>query len=294
MRAGERWRQRMHIDRPCLILTHLFSLAVSLLFFCCSALLCCCCSSSYPARSVFKLKEIDYKYRLFREGDRVLDLGCSPGSWTQYSAERVGPKGFVLGMDTQPLPLTLPLPPHVSILRQDVFAWDPHPSFHGVFDVVLSDMAPSTTGIKHIDVAASHALCNQTLDLSLRILKPSGGASGAGRGGVLVMKAFQGTGYGELLARVQRHFGKIQTIKPEATRGESVETFIVAQQRRRGTASGDKRDSAQTKGAAVATTASPAAAAAEQQPPPRAPATSTSGPSSSSAANSSSGSSSSR
>ena len=224
-----------------------------------------CVFVSYPARSVFKLKELDAKYRLFRDGDRVLDLGCSPGSWTQYAAERVGGRGFVLGLDTQPLPLTLPLPPHVSVLRQDAFRWDPHPSFRGAFDIVLSDMAPSTTGIKSLDVSASHALCTQALDLSLRVLNPSG------RGGVLVLKAFQGAGFPELLKRVQKHFVKTNTIKPEATRGESVETFIVAQGRRKGDTEGT--------GGGKRTKATPAG----QQQPPQTPPTSNSGSSSSSA-----------
>jgi len=172
----------------------------------------------YPARSVFKLKELDYKFRLFRPGYRVLDLGCSPGSWTMFAAEKIGHNGFVLGLDLQPLPNSIPLPSHVTLLRQDVLQWKPHPSCHGSFDVVLSDMAPSTSGIKLLDANASHELCEQAIQIAQTVLKPHG---------TLVMKVFHGSGFAPVLKRVQSCFGQTHTVKPASTRGESVETFIV-------------------------------------------------------------------
>lgn len=177
----------------------------------------------YPARSVFKLKEIDHRFHLLRPGARVLDLGCSPGSWSQFAAERVGPQGFVLGLDLQPLPWALPLPPHVTILRQDVLHWKPHASFNNSFDVLLSDMAPSTSGIGSVDAAASAELCEAALGLAQQVLKPNGS---------LVMKIFHGSSFAPLLRQVQQGFLSTKTIKPEATRGESIETFIVAQRKR--------------------------------------------------------------
>jgi 23S rRNA (uridine2552-2'-O)-methyltransferase len=177
----------------------------------------------YPARSVFKLKELDYRFRLFRPGARVLDLGCSPGSWSQFAAESVGPRGFVLGLDLQPLPLTLPLPPHVTILRQDVLAWKPHASFDHSFDVLLSDMAPATSGIRSVDAAGSAELCEAALGLARKVLKPQGS---------LVMKIFHGPSFAPLLKQVQSEFLNTHTIKPEAARSESMETFIVAQRKK--------------------------------------------------------------
>src|SRR5687768_5337254 len=96
-----------------------------------------------PARSVYKLEEIDGRWRLLRRGDRVLDLGCAPGSWMQYAAERVGPGGRVVGYDLAPV--TIRLPPQAEAHVADVFALDPA-GLGGPFDVVVSDMAPSTMG----------------------------------------------------------------------------------------------------------------------------------------------------
>lgn len=84
------------------------------------------------------------------------------------------PGGFVLGLDLQPLPLTIPLAAHVRILRQDVFDWQVPDEFKGSFDVLLSDMAPSTSGIKLLDANSSHELCHQALQVAQTILKPNG------------------------------------------------------------------------------------------------------------------------
>ena len=82
--------------------------------------------------------------------------------------------GFVLGLDLQPLPLTIPLPSHVQLLRQDVFDWSIPSEYRGSFDVLLSDMAPSTSGIKLLDANSSHELCHQALQIAKLILKPNG------------------------------------------------------------------------------------------------------------------------
>jgi len=92
------------------------------------------------------------------------------------------------------------------------------PSCHGSFDVVLSDMAPSTSGIKLLDANASHELCEQAIQIAQTVLKPHG---------TLVMKVFHGSGFAPVLKRVQSCFGQTHTVKPASTRGESVETFIV-------------------------------------------------------------------
>jgi 23S rRNA (uridine2552-2'-O)-methyltransferase len=171
----------------------------------------------YPARSVFKLKEINQKHKLFKPGFRVFDAGCSPGSWSLFAAEQVGKNGFVLGLDLRSV--TQPFPDHVKILQGDIFAYKYSPAELASFDVFLSDMAPSTTGDTQHDAEASAELCEQALGLSLQLLRPPG---------TLLMKIFQGPGFTEVLALTKRHFQQVACIKPKSCRSESVETFVLA------------------------------------------------------------------
>jgi 23S rRNA (uridine2552-2'-O)-methyltransferase len=107
----------------------------------------------YPARSVFKLKEAQKKFRLIKNGDRVLDLGCSPGSWLLYAAELTGKRGKVVGIDLKAVRITLP--PQAKALTADILtidrAWLDEQKLGDRFNVVLSDMAPATTGRKGLD-----------------------------------------------------------------------------------------------------------------------------------------------
>src|SRR3954469_20012385 len=104
----------------------------------------------YAARSVFKLEEIDRRFRILRTGERVLDLGCRPGSWLQYAVKMVGPHGVVVGIDRAPLPQAVP---GARALVGDVFTVTDEELLgdQRAFDVVLSDMAPDTTGIRATD-----------------------------------------------------------------------------------------------------------------------------------------------
>ena len=128
----------------------------------------------YPARSVYKLKEIQKKYRLIRKGDRVLDLGCSPGSWLAYAAELTGESGLVVGVDIKPV--SVQLPAHVTVYKGDVLApGDALMDMLGErFHSVISDMAPNTTGNKDVDAARSFRLCEAALTLSHKVLVPNG------------------------------------------------------------------------------------------------------------------------
>lgn len=180
----------------------------------------------YAARSVFKLEQLDRRFRLFRGGQRVLDLGCRPGSWLQYAAARVGAKGHVVGLDRQEL--DSPPPQNTTVVVGDVLELPPGqlrdalPGGH-CFHVVLSDMAPDTTGIPFADQARSSELFGRALDLALELGCPAGSFVG---------KIFMGEGFQQALERVRRHFGKTTTVKPEATRSSSTELYVVALQRR--------------------------------------------------------------
>ncbi len=173
-------------------------------------------SEGFAARSVYKLEEIDRRTKLLRPGLRVLDLGAAPGSWTQYAAPKVGAKGKVVAVDLEPL--RVPVGPNVVALVMDALGdlsvLDPY----GPFDVVMSDMAPHTSGIAFADAARSEELVERVLDVSERLLVP---------GGTMVAKIFRGEGFEPLRARMRTLFDEVRLIKPEASRSESVEAFLV-------------------------------------------------------------------
>jgi 23S rRNA (uridine2552-2'-O)-methyltransferase len=171
------------------------------------------------ARSAYKLKEIVERKKSIRRGDRVLDLGCAPGSWLQVAEEVVGPKGMVVGLDLQPVEATFG--PNVRAVQGDVFKTSAEEFLAlgggGLFDVVVSDMAPNTTGAG--DHFRSVDLCRRVLELLPRVLRG---------GGNLVMKVFEGETYPELLKDVKRQFQECKGFKPEACRDVSREIYIVA------------------------------------------------------------------
>lgn len=177
---------------------------------------------NFAARSVYKLEEMDRRFGLFRPGQRVLDLGCRPGSWMQYVARKVGPRGFVVGLDRTPLELELPA--NAAAVVGDVMQVEPAalnsalpgpPGFHAV----LSDMAPDTTGVPATDQARSHELVSRAVDLAAEV--------GLGKG-LLVAKLLMGEDYEQLLKRLRQAYGKCKTVRPDATRKSSTEVYLVA------------------------------------------------------------------
>jgi 23S rRNA (uridine2552-2'-O)-methyltransferase len=176
----------------------------------------------YPARAVYKLQEIDRRVQLLRRGHRVLDLGAAPGSWSLYAGERVGAEGKVIGIDLQEI--TAAAPPHVHFLVLDMREVGPE-GIEGQsrFDVVLSDMAPRTSGMRHRDQFLSYELFVRALEVSDAVLEP---------GGSFVGKLFQGAEFEDARAAVQQRFEKVRIIKPEASRDESYEVFVVGLGRR--------------------------------------------------------------
>lgn len=172
----------------------------------------------YPARSVYKLQAIDQRLQLLRKGQRVLDLGAAPGSWSLYAAERVGPAGRVVGVDRQPI--TVAAPPQLRFLQLEIEALDPQTLGEpGLFDVVLSDMAPQTSGQRHRDQYLSFELYMQALRIAELLLMP---------GGHFLAKIFHGPELQQARAATAQLLGKVRILKPEASRSESSEIFLAA------------------------------------------------------------------
>jgi len=179
-------------------------------------------SAGYPARSVFKLEEIDRRVRLFRGGMRVLDLGAAPGSWSLYAAQKIGANGKLLAMDLKPLETVLP--PQCTFLIGDALALtDDQLGTYAPYDVVLSDMAPNTTGNRLGDQTRSYELFMRALAVAVRLLKP---------GGSFVGKIFMGEDLPLARAELRKHFTGERLIRPEGTRSVSYEIFVVGSDRR--------------------------------------------------------------
>jgi len=176
----------------------------------------------FAARSVFKLEEIDQKHHVLRAGARVLDLGCRPGSWLQYAAKVVGDRGALVGVDRAPLDVAIP---RARILVGDVFALTVE-ELRGeleAFDVVLSDLAPDTSGVRSADQARSEALFERALELAELTLD---------RKGNFVGKLFMGLDWQRLIKRAREGWSEVRTVKPAGSRKESIEQYVVALGRR--------------------------------------------------------------
>ena len=171
----------------------------------------------FAARAVYKLEDIDKHLRLFRAGARVLDLGCRPGSWMQYALKAVGPYGKVVGVDRLPLPSPVA---GAQVIVADIFALSDEQLLCGLaaYDVVLSDMAPDTTGIRATDQARSANLVTEALARAERLLAPLG---------AFVAKVFQSPEVDELRKRMGQRFGEVRLLKPEASRRQSTEIYLV-------------------------------------------------------------------
>jgi len=176
-------------------------------------------SMGYPARSVFKLEDIQNKFQIIKKGDTVLDLGCSPGSWTLYAAKLVGNQGRVLGIDLKAVETKLP--PNALTIQDDILKPE-HPAFiephTGTFHAVISDMAPATTGRKDVDAIRSFELCRMALDTALKNLAVRGN---------FVCKIFQGSDFKTFEQEVKAAFKECRVFKPESCRKQSKEIYII-------------------------------------------------------------------
>ncbi len=179
---------------------------------------------NYPARSVFKLEEAWRKHGFLKSGQRVLDLGCHPGSWSLYAAGIVGSRGVVVGVDRQ---------------KTDIPGQKGHAEIHWLcynvydddlvgrlkkqwpgFQVVLSDMAPRTTGSRYADHQQSMRLVRRALEIAALLLHENG---------TFYCKAFQGEDFPAVVRECKSMFRKVKVVKPDSSRRESREVFILGQ-----------------------------------------------------------------
>ena len=173
--------------------------------------------AGFPARSVFKLEEIDRRARLLRAGQRVLDLGAAPGSWSMYAARKIGPTGKLLAVDLEPL--TVGLPAWAELVQGDALSLaNEELSRFAPYDVVLSDMAPRTTGNRVTDQARSFELFMRALAVAATL---------GVRGGAFVGKIFMSDDLPQARAELRKHYATERLFRPEGTRAVSMEIFIL-------------------------------------------------------------------
>jgi len=177
----------------------------------------------YPARSVYKLSELDQRYNLFKPRQAILDLGCAPGSWSIYISRQIGHQGRVIGVDLKETQIEADnfffFKADILKINEEELADIMEEAGVDKFDGLVSDMAPSTSGIKGVDAGRSAALANQALDIACRNLK---------KGGFLVLKILEGGEHQLIWQEIQRLFEKQKQIRPKAVRQNSREIYIVA------------------------------------------------------------------
>ncbi len=177
-------------------------------------------AEGYPARSVYKLREILEKFPLLRPPARVLDVGAAPGSFSLLLLEKLKGRGEVTGVDLAPAVSVPGGTPHYLYISGDIFEESTFERIRGraPFDLIVSDAAPATTGTRELDAAQSMALAERVLEIAERCLAA---------GGNLAVKIFQGAGEREYLARLRSRFKTARGFKPQASRSESFETYYI-------------------------------------------------------------------
>lgn len=175
---------------------------------------------NFLARSVYKLEEIDERFKILNKGDQVIDLGYHPGSWIQYTSEKIGPEGLVIGADIKEINNKLLNLKNVHLFQKDVFTIDKMEELgvSNLFDVVLSDMAPNTTGIRKVDQDRSLNLVEMVFSLLPRFLKPNGN---------LVIKVFESQDAQTFLKDQKSQFKEFHYLRPKSVRSVSKEYFVI-------------------------------------------------------------------
>lgn len=177
-------------------------------------------AEGYRSRAIYKLKEVDEKEHLFKPGMTVVDLGASPGGWTQYVAERLDGRGTIIAVDCLPMDAFAGVDFILGDFTEDAVLEQLCQLVpKGKIDVLLSDMAPNMSGTPAVDIPRAMYLCELALDFGLKMLKSDG---------VLLMKLFHGSGFDELVKQVRTHFKQVVIRKPAASRSRSRETYLLA------------------------------------------------------------------
>ncbi|MBW1914569.1 MAG: RlmE family RNA methyltransferase [Deltaproteobacteria bacterium] len=170
------------------------------------------------ARSVYKLEEIDKKYKFIKKGCRILDLGCYPGSWTQYCLKKLGNNGEIIGIDlNRPTRFKAR---NFRFIAADILELDPGQLAGevGQLDAVISDLAPNTTGNSIADTARSMELVEKALEIALSVLKKEAH---------FLCKIFEGEDLKGFKDRVSAHFNNVRLIRPAAVRKKSREVYLI-------------------------------------------------------------------
>jgi 23S rRNA (uridine2552-2'-O)-methyltransferase len=177
-------------------------------------------AEGYRARSVYKLMELDERFHLITPGMTILDLGAAPGSWLQYAAKKVGPRGRVIGIDLAEI---APIETNVSLHKEDITddeaimrtLRDAHVD---TVDLVLSDVAPATSGVKDVDQWRSIELGQAVLKIAEKYLRPNGKCA---------LKVFRGADFDEFLGETRKRWKDVRTVTVKASRDRSREVYLV-------------------------------------------------------------------
>lgn len=175
---------------------------------------------NFVARSVYKLDEVDQKYKVIKKGDDVLDLGYYPGSWLQYTHRRVGDKGSITGIDLKDVNEKFKFP-NVHLRQMDMYELNSLDQLDRErrFNVLLSDMAPNTSGIKSVDQIRSLQLVERVFELCENFLITKGN---------LVVKVFDSQEARDFVKSQKQYFTEIHNFRPKSVRTPSKEYFVIA------------------------------------------------------------------
>jgi 23S rRNA (uridine2552-2'-O)-methyltransferase len=179
-------------------------------------------TEAWLARSVYKIQEIDNRFKLIRKNNRVMDLGCYPGSWSQYGLNKVGPKGEVVGIDLKEPERVLAA--NFRFIQADVLEIDLAWLVKEIapMDVIMSDMAPQTTGISISDVTRSAELTRRAFDIAFTVLKKKGH---------FICKILEGEELNSFKSDISTCFQRIRLFRPKATRKRSREVYLLGLER---------------------------------------------------------------
>lgn len=172
----------------------------------------------YPARSVYKLKEINEKFKIFKKGDAVLDLGAAPGSWLLYISQKIGPDGKAVGVDIQDIADVEPQNKNIIFIKKSILELKDSDLPVQKFNSVVADLSPNTSGIKSVDAGRSLELSEKAFEIAKNHLL---------KNGIFVCKIFQGEGMDDFLKEAAASFKILKRVKPKAVIKRSKEFYIV-------------------------------------------------------------------